>query len=70
MLRTLINTEPDDWIKVLNSHKYFMRGKKKKNVKLAVSVKKVGNLAGMFANRKKQEERPLTGKERVVESSM
>lgn len=68
MLKILISTEPEDWVKILNSHKYFMRSKKTKNVKLGHSVKKVGNLAGMFCVKKKEEERPLTGKIKAVES--
>lgn len=71
MLETLIKAEPNEWIQILNSNKFFMRSKKKKNTKFTGTAKKIANLTGMFSNKKKEEEaRPLTVKTKAVESLM
>jgi hypothetical protein len=73
MLETLIKAEPNEWIQILNSNECFMRSKKKKNTKFTGTAKKVFNLTGMFSIKKKKEEleaRPLTGKNKAIETSL
>lgn len=70
MLKILINTESDDWIDNLNSNKYFMRNKKKKNDKLINSIKKVGLVNEIVSQMKKEEERPQSQKHQRIDSNL
>jgi len=62
MLKLLVNTEAEKWVKVLTSQRYFMRDKVVKKTKLPVSFKKVVNVNGLLQNVRKGNERSQSGK--------